>query len=170
MKKLRPTIPVNEWKLAIHLEATRDIQNQVGNPAYGCECQSCVDWKNSYQEFLPAEIMSQLKRIGIELENPTDLYQFEESKDGCNLRVVYHVIGKILEGPNPWSKNEMGDMLMYKEIRKTPYASLVVFPQSQSHDYAPVQKDTSAGDLIRLDLRLLMPSQYCRLGNVSGSA
>ncbi|QYK14925.1 hypothetical protein K0I63_09810 [Shewanella rhizosphaerae] len=59
---------------------------------------------------------------------------------------------------------------MYKEVRDTPYASIVVFPQSQSHDHAPSYKDSSAGDLIRLDLRLLMPSQYCRFSNVSGSA
>lgn len=170
MKNLRPTIPVQEWKLAVHLEATRGVQNQAGNPAYGCECKSCKDWRNAFEEFLPNELKSQLKRVGIELEHPTDLYRFDASKEGCHLRIVYHAIGKILEGPNSWSKNEDGDVLMYKEVSDNPNISLVVLPQSQLHDHAPTHKDTSTGDLIRFDFRLLLPSQYCRFSNASDSA
>ncbi|MFA0790755.1 hypothetical protein ACCI51_09380 [Microbulbifer echini] len=170
MKKLRPTIPVHEWKLSINLKATREIQNQSGNPAFDCNCQSCMDWRSSFKEFFPTELLGQLQRVGIDLEHPTDLYQYNETNDGSSLRIVYHAVGKILEGPNQWTKNEMGDVLMYREVRQTPYVSIVVFPQSQSYDHAPVLENTASGDLVRLDLRLLMPSKYCRSGNVPGSA
>ena len=162
MKKQRPTIPVCEWKLAIHLEATRDIQNQEGTPAHGCECEWCVIWKSCYEEILPEELRSQLSRVGIKLENPTDLYQYDSKENGASIRVVYHAVGKILSGPNQWKQNEIGEILMYQEIREEPYLSLVVFPQNQSFDPAPTLKDDTTGDLIRIDFRLTMPSTYNR--------
>lgn len=160
MKKQRPTIPVSEWKLAIHRDATRDIQNQEGTPAHGCECEWCLNWKTCFKKLLPKELQEQLLRVGIELENPTDLYQFDINQNNSFIRVVYHAVGKILSGPNQWQNNEMGNMLMYQTIREEPYLSLVVFPQRQSIDASPALKDKKSGDLIRIDFRLNVPPRY----------
>jgi len=161
MKKQRPTIPIFEWRVAINLEATRDIQNQVGTPAYGCECEDCQKWKSCFKDVLPENIQHELKRIGVEIENPTDLYQFQEDTEGSNIRVVYHAVGKILSGPNQWKNDSsLGDMLMYHTVRESPYTSIVVFPQNQSFDASPILNNQSAGELIRIDFRLLIPSSY----------
>ncbi len=170
MKKQRPTIPVSEWKLATHLEATRDIQNQEGTPAHGCDCEWCLNWKSCYKELLPKELQEQLLRVGIQLENPTDLYQFESNENGSSIRVVYHAVGKILSGPNQWQNNEIGKILMYQTIREEPYLSLVVFPQSQSFDASPELKDKNAGVLIRIDFRLNVPSSNVSANKVSKNA
>ena len=170
MKKQRPTIPVSEWKLATHLEATRDIQNQEGTPAHGCECEWCLNWKSCYKELLPKELQDQLLRVGIQLENPTDLYQYDSNKNGSSIRVVYHAVGKVLSGPNQWQNNEMDKMLMYQKIREEPYLSLVVFPQSQSFDPSPVLKDGAAGDLIRIDFRLNVSSSYFNASKATQNA
>ena len=171
MKKQRPTIPISEWKIAAHLEATRNIQNQEGTPAHGCECEWCLNWKSCYKELLPVELQEQLLRIGLQLGNPTDLYQFDSNEHSSSIRVVYHAIGKILSGPpNQWQNNEVGKMLMYQTIREEPYLSLVVFPQSQSFDPSPVLKDKAAGDLIRIDFRLSVPSSYIKTNKVSKNA
>ena len=106
------------------------------------------------------ELQHELKRIGIELEHPTDLYKYEEKDNGSYLRIVYHAVGKILSGPNQWKEHPgLGETLMYHTVRKSPFASVVVFPQNQSFDAAPVLKDESAGDLIRIDFRLFVPSK-----------
>ena len=160
MKKQRPTIPISEWKLAINLETTRDIQNQEGTPAHGCECEWCLAWKAVYKELLPEALQEQLLRVGIELENPTDLYQFEKNENSSAVRVVYHAVGKILSGPNQWKYNELGKVLMYQTIRENPYLSLIVFPQSHSFDASPELRDEKSGELIRIDFRLNIPSSY----------
>jgi hypothetical protein len=159
MNKQRPTIPISEWKVAVHLDATRKIQNQKGIPAYGCECEWCRKLKNCFAEILPKELREQLTRVGIELLNPTDLYKYSDSQNGSSIRVVFHAVGKILSGPNQWTINEMGEMLMYHTVRDKPYLSLVVFPQSQSFDEAPIFKDQKAGELVRIDFRLVIPNE-----------
>ena len=167
MKKQRPTIPIADWKLAIHLEATREIQNQKVVPAYNCDCEWCFNWRCCLKVVLPKELRQQLTRIGVELEHPTDLYQFQSDHGGASIRVVYHAVGKILEGPNQWKSTDIGEMLMYSTIRETPYLSLVVFPQSQFHDISPVLSNTSAGELVRIDFRLVIPSEVIK-SNVPG--
>lgn len=159
MKKQRPTIPVFEWKLAVHLEATRKIQNQEGTPAYECKCEWCQSWSSSYMELLPNDIQEQLIRVGIQIESPTDLYQFESSEDYSSIRVIYHAVGKIISGLNQWQNNELGKALLYTEIKKNPYLSLVVFPQKQSFDPSPKLEDRDTGELIRIDFRLWMPNK-----------
>ncbi|ALQ10102.1 hypothetical protein WNY97_17070 [Pseudoalteromonas fuliginea] len=159
MKKQRPTIPISEWKLATHLEATREIQNQKGLPAHDCNCEWCFIWKCGFTELLPKDLREQLTRIGIEIRHPTDLYKFGDTDNGSSIRVVFHAIGKILSGPNQWTANEMGETLMYHTVRKEPFLSLVVFPQCKSFDEAPTLKNTAAGDLVRIDIRLEIPTE-----------
>jgi hypothetical protein len=159
MKKQRPTIPISEWKLATHLEATREIQNQKGVPAHDCSCEWCCIWERGFTGLLPTELREQLTRVGIELKHPTDLYKYGDTEQGSSVRVIFHAVGKILSGPNQWTTNEMGEMLMYHTVRKEPLLSLVVFPQSQSFDEAPILKNTEAGELVRIDIRLEIPTE-----------
>ena len=162
MKTQRPTIPIAEWKVATHLEAKREIQNQKGVPAYCCDCEWSFNWKHSLKVVLPEELQLQLARVGVELDHPTDLYQIERDESGSSIRVVYHAVGKIVEGPSQWKSTDIGEMLMYSTIRRQPYLSLVVFPQNQSKDQAPVLNNKSAGELIRIDLRLVIPNEVIK--------
>lgn len=162
MKKQRPTIPLGEWKVAIHLEASREIQNQKGIPAYNCDCEWCFNWKHCLSAVLTSGLEAQLSRIGVDLLHPTDLYKYDTSDQDSSIRVVYHAVGKILSGPNQWTSNEMGETLMYRTIRAAPHLSLVVLPQNQSSDESPVLKDKSSGELLRIDLRLSIPNEVVR--------
>lgn len=158
MKKLRPTIPISEWRVSVHLEETRKIQNQPGTPTYKCDCEWCQKWKSCF-EVLPEKIKNELLRVGIELEHPTDLYKYQENDKGKYIRVVYHAVGKILNGPNQWRDGlGEGKALTYHTIRDKPLVSLVVFPQSQSFDESPVFENKAEGDLLRIDFRLCLPA------------
>lgn len=171
MKKQRPTIPISEWRFATNLEATRNIQNQSSNPSYECECEFCQNWKGCFTNIPPGEIQQELKRIGIEIEHPTDLYQFEENREGSSLRVIYHAVGKMLSGPNQWKKDSSsGEVLMYHTVSDDPYVSIVVFLQKQSLDASPVLKDESEGELIRIDFKLCMPNSYINVNKEAENA
>ena len=155
MKKQRPTIPISEWRVSIHLEETRNIQNQPGTPAHACDCEWCKKWKVCCEEVMPEEIKKELLRVGIELKHPTDLYKYQDNEHGNYLRVVYHAVGKILGGPNQWRDGlGQGKALTYHTIRENPFVSLVVFPQSQSFDESPIFENKAEGDLLRVDFRL----------------
>lgn len=157
MKKQRPTIPIAEWKVATHLQATREIQNQPGVSAYNCDCEWCVAWQQCFRQVLPKALQLQLTRVGVKLSHPTDLYLFDKDTENASLRVVYHAVGKILEGPNVWKSCEEMDMLMYSILSEQPYVSMVVIPQCQTHGTAPVLPSNSDGELIRIDFRLQIP-------------
>ncbi|WP_330961043.1 hypothetical protein [Photobacterium sp. 53610] len=159
MKKLRPTIPVAEWKLAIHLQATLNLQNQPGVPADGCLCAWCARWKACWRQVLPENLQAQLNRAGVDLTHPTDVYAFGADENEPSIRVIYHAVGKVLDGPNPWQRTETGKRFMYRTLRQEPHVAFLVYPQRQSDIQAPVLKDRSAGELICFDFRLALPNQ-----------
>jgi hypothetical protein len=68
---MRPTIPLDLWKTAVDLEATRAIQDQPGTPAYGCQCDQCRYWTKAAANVLPESLFDQFLRIGIAPKRPT---------------------------------------------------------------------------------------------------
>lgn len=158
-RSLRPTLPIQDWRIAVHLGATQAIQNQPGTPAYKCECIWCQNWKRIAQKILPSDLNAQLQRFGIQPDHPTDLYVFEKSNESAYCSITYHVVGKLLSGPAAWRDDEkLGPILMYREVRSSPqYLSIVVLPHRQAHCPGPVFEDKSAGELVQIDLRLQVP-------------
>ena len=158
MKKQRPTIPLFEWKLAVDLEATRSIQNQEGTPAYQCDCYWCSKWKDIAKDLLPENTLNQLIRIGIDIDHPTELYEFREAEGYNSLCVVYHSVGEILSGPAPWKQDSnLGNVMMYKTVREKPFTSLLIYPQKQLSDPVP-RFEGKEGELVRIDFRLDVPA------------
>jgi hypothetical protein len=81
------------------------------------------DWKSAY---IPKEIQDQLLRMGIQLENSTDLHPFESNEKGSAIRVVYHAVGKTLSGPNQWQKKEVGKV--FWQSVNVPSSYVKVYP------------------------------------------
>ena len=160
MKKFRPTIPISEWKIATHLEATGSIQNQSGLPAYACSCKWCSLWKSSFKNILPSWFASELKRILVDIPNPADLYRFETNGKYSSIRIVYFIVGKIQSGPNAWSEGDSGNTLMYRTIQEKPYISLAVYSATHYYGDVPILNDNKAGELICLDMRLMVNNEF----------
>ncbi len=159
MKKQRPTIPLANWKLAVDLEATREIQNQKGVLAFECRCEWCFKWKHCFKDVLPIGLQEQLERVGIQLEHPTDLYKYERNESGVGIRVIFHAVGRIIEGSNQFRNTDFGEALQYSTIREEPFIFLVVLPQTKSHEAAPTFKGGSESELMCIDFRLVIPSE-----------
>jgi hypothetical protein len=157
MKKRRPTIPLFLWKLAVNTESTKQIQNHSSSPAHNCECEWCLLWRNQVEELLPDTIKEQLLRIGIDLNRPSELYKFGQDIDHYSMRVIYHLVGKVLSGPIQRIDKDGDKFLTYQTVRKVPYFSLNVIPENQSLEYCPKLNDSSAGDVIIVDFRLDVP-------------
>ena len=152
-KRRRPTIPVSQWRIATELEETKKIQGQHGTPAFQCDCAECSRWHNSWQEVLPDSLSSQLKRFGIDPAQPTDIY------GGDTPRVSYHVVGKILSGPDSFlTDGEWGKYQKYHTIRKEPAIGISVARDIETSAANPEYEDNESGDLIVIDLRLKYPN------------
>jgi len=156
---LSPTILVAEWKIAVNLAATQSIQNQPGVPAYNCQCEWCKNWAASASSVLPDELQSQLERLGMKISSPNDLYAYQEAENGAYCRVIFHIVGKILSGPEVWREdNVLGEMLVYRELLSTSYLSLAIYPPHLKGGPSPIFNDRDAGKLLQIDFRLFVPN------------
>jgi hypothetical protein len=154
---LRPTIPVSDWRIATHLEATRALQRRASNPAEGCDCTLCQHWAKVATTVLPLDLQKQLHRFGIDLEHPADVYASSYEAGGAHCRVIFHVVGKLLSGPQIWMENlEWGRSLNYKELRPVPqWLGLAVLPAKEFRMNADPDA-SAAGDILQIDLRLFV--------------
>ena len=144
--KRRPTIPFFQWRLAVDLERTREIQNQPGMPAYGCTCDFCSRWKQGQARILTAPVLDALHRIGVSPMTPDELYEG---------RAVYHVVGRILSGPDIEIFHAgLGEHLQhYVEVARSPWVGARVLTADKNHVVSPEIDDLAGGDVIALDFR-----------------
>jgi hypothetical protein len=157
---MRPTIPLDAWRIAVDLDVTRAIQHQCGTPAYACECEQCRHWRAIAARALPASLFHQLCRIGITPTRPTDLYAFHRDDNGEHYRITFHIAGKLLSGPDAWCETErFGSQLRYRELAPSPDNIVIaVFPHHRTRYPAPTLPTTSTSSLIQVDLRMRVPT------------
>jgi len=155
---MRPTIPLGPWRIALNLSATRSIQNQPGQPAYGCTCKWCENWSRVWETAFPAKLHEQLERICIDIAHPSELYAFEEVPGGAHCRVVYHVAGKLLSGPIVWHEDPaFCQTLLYHQIDQSLNAvGLAVIPCTQTWQVHPESGLVSRSEILQVDFRLFV--------------
>jgi hypothetical protein len=161
---MRPTIPLDAWRIAIDLETTRAVQHQRGTPAYKCGCEQCRHWRNIAATALPKPLFSQLRRLGITPERPTDVYSYDRNDDSEEYRITFHVAGKLLSGPDAWRETErLGSLLQYRDVAPAPnYIAIAVFPHKKTRYPAPVLPAASTGLLIQVDIRMRVADRPLR--------
>ena len=157
MKQRRPTIRIDDWKIALNLEDTKSVQRDEAAPAYNCGCDLCRKWKAIYKKLLPETYLGQLTRAFIDLDYPTELYESDSNKNGVSIRIQFHIVGKILDGPITYSHREDGRHMFYSEIRKDPWLTVALTKHSETYDYHPEYTDSKSGDIILVDMRLFLP-------------
>ena len=153
---MRPTIPLDAWRIAVDLEATRAIQHQPGTPAHGCTCEPCRRWNDIAATVLPASLVDQLRRLGIAPERPTDLYVYHRDADGEHVRITFHVAGRLLSGPAVWSETDtIGAQLHYRALA-LPHQriGLAVYPHPRMDASSPVLPAGCRSELIQIDIRM----------------
>jgi hypothetical protein len=160
MKKLRPTIPVYDWKLAVDLALTRQIQNLPDLPAHGDECNLCSSLKRGVEQSLPLDLIGQLKRVGVNLLHPTDIYITDRTDDNVKVRCVYHAVASILSGPNQWESDDMCPILHYRKVSDWPSVSLVVVPQRDIYEPSLSFQGVPDNKLVRIDFRLELSKKW----------
>lgn len=153
---MRPTIPLSHWRLAIDLDATRAVRETEERRTLGCPCKLCRNWARVYADVLPAEMQAQLRRVGIDPADPTDLTASERQPKGANYHVVFHCVGKILSGPAPTVIGEMGEMRDYRELRRDPSLWMTV-SHPVLYDSEPDWVTDRMKPLIIVQLRLAVP-------------
>jgi hypothetical protein len=155
---MRPTIPLANWRIAVNLSATQSVQNQPGQPAYGCRCRWCANWSRGWTSAFPSDVHQQLERLCIDIAHPSELYAFEEAPGGAHCRVIYHVVGKLLSGPAVWHEDtNLGKTLVYHPIGEAKTSiGLAVIPCSQTWEMHPQSDQVSRSELLQIDFWLFV--------------
>lgn len=145
--------------IATHLSATRKVQDQADYPTYKCTCHWCLEWKRLYAEVLPADLRSQLKRIGILLDRPSELYKYNSDEAADNVRVVYSLVGRVMNGPAIWIQDpETGTTYRtYHTLETSPFLSLAVHRAEELDFPFPRVHDPKDGHYLLADFRLAIP-------------
>ena len=147
----RPTINFFQWKFSVDLQETKNIQNQVGLPAFGCECEDCFIWRKNYKHNLPEDLLISFGRVGIDLDHPADCYRSNDT-----LRVIFHFVGEIQSGPDSkiFDKYLNENIMNHVQVRKDPRLSIMVLPVRDSYEARPKRSNMSDQDIVCIDIRL----------------
>ncbi|WP_148714133.1 hypothetical protein [Chitinolyticbacter meiyuanensis] len=108
---------------------------------------------------MPDKLYHQLCRLPINVSRPSDLYAYEAHDDGAHCRVIYHLAGKILSGPDAWRGDAgVGKVLVYSAAAAAPHqVGMVVVPSRQTFDARPQYPAHEDNELLQIDLRLFVP-------------
>lgn len=162
---MRPTIPLWDWRIAVDLDASKGLRRQAGHPAEGCECPACTMWRSVAHKVFPPLIASELARLGIDPARPSDLYVTGETGEGRDMRVLYHVAGKLLSGPAPWLESVPGKMHNYSVVQTEPtWIGLRVSSAKDSFEWAPELPEGTSSNVLCIDFRLQVAALRSRLG------
>ena len=155
---MRPTIPLSRWRIALDLDATADLHRLARPPAYNCPCEWCRNWHLAAKVVLPIDISDQLRRVGVDLLAPSDLYPHSAGEKTVAYRITYHCVGRILEGPSLFREDPViGRVRHYEELRASPaWLGLSVAYEA---DLASVPPWAPAGvePLVQVDFRAEVP-------------
>lgn len=154
----RPTIPFYDWRIALDLEHNQQVQNAPGMPAYQCYCELCLAWPDLVKNLLPLDLLDGLRRLGIAVDQPNDLYAHPKTGDEPRAaRVIYHIVGKIISGPPGLIDNrETGHTEQdYQTIRARPFLGLRIVKGKDSWGLTPDFRQSGNSEVLALDLRFL---------------
>ncbi|MBB4639630.1 hypothetical protein [Longimicrobium terrae] len=157
-RQRRPTVPFGEWRISLDLQATREVASAPAL-ARGCRCPWCRNWAAAWERVLPPDVVSGLRRLGIDPADPADLYCVSHRPRDVDLRVIYYCVGVVRDGPVVWREDPRFEQTArwYQELRPAPWwLSVSVVPQRHLHDL-PLTLDAEVRDLIQVDFRLTVP-------------
>lgn len=129
---MRPTIPLGPWRLAVDLKPSRALNALDTLPARGCECAACRLWADTGVAQLPAGLTSELRRLGVEPDRPSEVYVHSEDDEAVGVRVTYHCVGRVLSGPSIVRDSPAGRAgRNYEPLAEAPArVSIAVSPQA----------------------------------------
>lgn len=164
---MRPTIPIADWRLAVDLDATRELLATLPAPECGRRCASCRTWAAGHPTALPAALAGALARLGLAVAAPADLYasgHADPAHGTLPMRVTYYLVGRILAGPPTFVEDARdGRVRRYSSVGSAP-APEVPHAPTLSVAYARDVGERVGGELadagrvIQVDLRLDVPS------------
>ena len=158
---MRPTIPLADWRIATDLVATRALPDAIPLPQCRRTCEWCRNWAVAHSTILPASLITELRRLGIDPAAPTDLYAFAEPTDGYRQiphRVTFHTTGEILSGPAAWTEDaRLGRVRSYAPVPAVPgrFGLSVAYERDVGGDLA--WQRMIGASLVQVDFRLEVP-------------
>ena len=158
--KRRPTIPIDDWLVAVDLEETARVRTNGVAPARSCACAWCQNWRLVANQVIPESLRAQLRRLGHNVESPTDAYaRFDQKERVGQYRIIYQFFGRILSGPSVVSNDAaLGEVVKYKPVGLAPtHVDLLVARSSEVWPWTQ-RAPGGSGELLQIDIRASVPS------------
>jgi pyruvate-formate lyase-activating enzyme len=157
---MRPTIPLADWRIAVDLTASRALRDVIPPPPCEWTCPWCRNWAVAYSSALPANILRELHRLGVDPTRPTDVYAYsapQEPDQRAPSRVTFHTVGRILSGP-PASVEDarLGTVRPYFTLDHDAEPPMPGLSVAYEKDVAgtPSWADALPESLVQIDFRL----------------
>lgn len=116
---------VGPWFIETDVEQTKRFYDDFHLITEDCSCDYCANYILACDKF-PLEIKDLFDSLGIDPCKEGEVSEYVKNKDGKHFyRAFYHIIGKIIEGPQLWGKEASTYNLAGFEIGFTEDLDLV---------------------------------------------
>jgi len=163
-RRMRPTIPLADWRIASDLAAARAVAAVTLPPPCGRECVECRNWSLAFATAIPESLASELRRLGVDPALPTDVYAFGKAPptDPAFVphRVTYYTVGEILSGPALWVDDaRVGRLRNYTPVSSAHGECTLSVAYARDDISNPEWYRSAQGEapLIQVDFRLDVP-------------
>jgi len=96
---------IGSWIIEVDTKKTKDFYEQYHLITEGCECNYCANYVLACDQ-LPEEIKILFNSLGIDPRKEGEVSEYMKNEDGTHLYgVFYHVVGRIIKGPQLWVPN-----------------------------------------------------------------
>ena len=157
---MRPTIPLAGFRLAVDRTLSDALAHADRGNAIGCTCAWCANWQVAHLGVLPAALLEQLQRVGVDVRRPSELYAFDVAPGGHHLRLQFFLSGQVLSGPTtevsqPYSHGDRSvTARAYETVAPAPrWIDLAVVPSAEAPSWVPA----GIGSILEIDFRLYVP-------------
>ncbi|MFJ7826640.1 hypothetical protein [Psychrobacillus sp. NPDC096623] len=128
-------IKVGSWDIEIDVNRTKEFYKNYHLITEGCSCDFCANYVLACDIF-SQDIMNIFNLLGIDPRKEGEVSEYMENEDGTHLYGgFYHVVGRIIKGPNLWVPTKKGSevssptFINYKGIEIGFSNDLVLVPE-----------------------------------------
>lgn len=93
-----------QYDIFTDADKNREIYKNLPFVSESCQCDGCLNYQEAIF-FAPQEVNSFFKKLGINIQKPSEIYVYSSEAEGTRLFYggFYHLTGKVMGGKSAWT-------------------------------------------------------------------